>query len=91
MPKLLTIETRSGQPLQVGRASLTPFSQSWQFRIPAISGGLIWNRPVSVLVTDANGREQVIRVPDVTRQVQLALIGACALAAIFLRLMFRKS
>lgn len=91
MSKFLTIETRSGQPIQAGDATLTPFAQSWQVRFPNQSGGLVWNRPVSVLVTSANGQEQVLPVTDITRLALWALMGGCALTVMILSLALRKS
>ncbi len=76
----LSIETKSGQPVQYKGATLTPFSQSWRLQIPGLPGGLIWNRPVSVLVTTADSEEQIVPVVDVTRQALWALLGAGLLA-----------
>jgi hypothetical protein len=33
-----------------------------------MQGGLIWNRPASVLTVDADGRERLLPVQDITRQ-----------------------
>ena len=43
--------------------------------LPGSIGGLIWNRPVSVLVQEGNGEEHVLSVPDVTRRSIWALWG----------------
>lgn len=70
-----TIETLPGDTIQAGKNKITPFSQAIKLILPRSMGGLIWNRPVSVLVQGADGSEQVLPVVDVTRIAQLALLG----------------
>ena len=72
---LFTIETSPGETIQAGSNQITPFSQAVKFTLPGSRGGLIWNRPVSVLVQGEDGSEQALPVVDVTRIVQLALLG----------------
>jgi hypothetical protein len=62
---------------------LLPFAQSVSFRLPVFNLGLVWNRPVSVLVTDADGREQVLVVHDPTRQIVWTLYAATGVLAVF--------
>lgn len=71
----LTIETLPGESIQVGTNKITPFSQAVKIILPGSRGGLIWNRPVSVLVQGDDGSEQVLPVADVTRIVLLAMLG----------------
>lgn len=73
--KLFSYETMIGDPVFVGSTRIIPFAQALRIRLPFINGGLVWNRPASVLVTRPDGEEQVLRVPDITRRVQLALLG----------------
>ena len=75
MPGKLSIETHSGAPYQSDWATVTPFSQSVLFRFPGSRGGFVWNRPVSVLVRQADGQEYILPVPDITRRVQIGLAG----------------
>jgi hypothetical protein len=70
-----TIETSPGETIQAGANKITPLSQAVKLILPRSMGGLIWNRPVSVLVQAADGSEQVLPVVDVTRIAQLALLG----------------
>lgn len=72
---IFTIETMPGETVQAGRNKITPFSQAFKLILPRSIGGLIWNRPVSVLVQRDDGSEQVLPVVDVTRVAQLALLG----------------
>jgi hypothetical protein len=73
--KLFSYETTIGDPVFVGSTRLIPFAQALRIRLPFINGGFVWNRPATVLVTRPDGEEQVLRVPDITRRVQLALLG----------------
>ena len=76
MPDFIKFETHAGNAVQVGTYQITPFVQTLRIEIPGMLGGLIWNRPVSVLARSASGQEQVLPVQDITRQVQLALLFA---------------
>ncbi len=71
----LTIETLPGESIQTGPNKITPFSQVVKLMLPGSRGGLIWNRPVSVLVQGTDGSENVLPVVDITRIAQLALLG----------------
>jgi hypothetical protein len=65
-------QTRSGDKITVGDVVITPQSQALIVRWPY--GGLVWNRPVALLV-DWGDRAEHIPIVDVTRRVQLALWG----------------
>ncbi len=80
----LRMETRAGKTTQAGGRSLTPFSQALILSFPGMLGGLVWNRPVSVLVREPDGSEIVIPVVDRTRQIELALLGAVAGFSLFI-------
>ena len=71
----ITIETRPGETIQAGENKVTPFSQAIKLVLPRPMGGLVWNRPVSVLVQGLDGSEEVLPVKDITRIAQLALLG----------------
>jgi hypothetical protein len=90
MPPFVTIETKSSQPVQAPGRRLTLFSQAVKIQFPGVTGGLIWNRPASVLVVSDDGQEQIIPVPDITRQIQWGLAGLCAAALILTALRRRK-
>jgi hypothetical protein len=64
--------TASGNPVTVGGVTVTPQSQALRVRWP--SGGLVWNRPVAILVEREGGTER-IPIVDVTRVVQLGLLS----------------
>jgi hypothetical protein len=87
-PSLLHIETRTSQPVRVKDTQLRIRAQVVQVRLPIVSGGLIWNRPVAVLVQSPNGN-QILPVPDVTRIAVLALVGL-SFASTFLLILLRR-
>jgi hypothetical protein len=86
---LLRIESITGQPIKVKDTQVRVRSQVVQLRFPLIHGGLIWNRPVSVLVRTAHGQDQVLPVPDVTRNALLMLF-MLSLAGTFLFRLFQR-
>jgi len=72
-------QTLTGNPLQVGDVRVTPQSQALTLCWP--NGGLVWNRPVAILV-EHQGQVERIPIVDVTRVVQLSLLGLSALLGI---------
>lgn len=86
---LLQIETLTGGPVIVKGTQLRLRSQVLQLRLPAGNGGLIWNRPVAVLVNTPDGQERILPVRDVTRVTILALL-AFSLGGTLLLMLFRR-
>jgi len=86
---LFHIETLTSQPMNVKDIQLRVRSQVLQLRLPVASGGLIWNRPVAVLVRTPDGRDQTLPVPDVTRTAVLTLLTLC-FASTFLWMLLRR-
>jgi hypothetical protein len=80
------VETFSGQPVTLHGHRLIPFHQVVRLDFPGKHGGLVWNRPVSILETTPDGSEQVIPVRDITRQAILAILGVVFLIAWLQRL-----
>lgn len=70
--KMIEWRTVSGSPVTVGDVTLTPQSQALTIGWP--DGGLVWNRPVAILVERGQHAER-IPIVDVTRVVQLGLLG----------------
>jgi len=70
--EMLRWRTISGDKVTVGDVTVTPQSRALIIRWPR--GGLVWNRPVGILVERG---EQTERIPivDVTRMAQLGLLG----------------
>lgn len=71
--KTITIESRSGEPLQRGDTSITPVARSLRLQL-GDHLGLIWNRPSAILV-ESGGSRRVLPVVDVTRLAQWAIWG----------------
>ena len=69
---MIKCRTVSGEAVTVADITLTPQSQAVTVRWP--DGGLVWNRPVAVLVERA-GQTERIPIVDVTRVIQLGLFG----------------
>jgi hypothetical protein len=65
-------ETRAGQSITVGDATLTPQSQALTLRWP--TGGFVWNRPSAVWV-ERDGKTECIPIIDVTRVARWAMFG----------------
>ena len=91
MPAAFRIQTLTGKPVIVNSIELRVRSQVIQLRFPFIHGGLIWNRPVAVLVRTADGQDQILPVSDVTRTVVLMLLLFSLAGTLLLRLFQRKT
>ena len=91
MPGLLNVETNAGSPILVNRMRLLPFAKSLRLSLPMKNIGLVWNRPISILMIRADGEEQIIPIRDRTREIVWTLYGAIAvLAAMTALIEFRK-
>ncbi len=85
----IQFENRAGAPIQSGKTRLVPISRAMILNIPGASGGLVWNRPTAVAVQMEDGPEHVLAVQDVTRQAQIALLGAALIGSFFAWLLVR--
>lgn len=81
-------EIRTGATRQVGDYQITPQTQVLSIRFPG-HGGLIWNRPRSVLVKTSDGQESQLPVRDVTRLVIWSMLAGGLLGAIMIGLAWR--
>ncbi len=82
-PIQFTLQT--GAPIHIGSTTITVRSRVLRILLPRVSGGLVWNRPVSLRVQNADGTEQELPVRDVTRLAQWTLMGLgvlCLLIAV---------
>ncbi len=84
---MIQFETSASSPIRIGDKSITLYARTLQLKFPKSTGGLVWNRPVSVRVQNADGTEQALPVRDVTRRVQWTLMGV---GALFLLIAVRK-
>jgi hypothetical protein len=87
----ITQETRAGEAVQAGARCLVPYSKVLRLQVPGWrGGGLVWNRPVGVLVTEANGQETMLPVRDITRYVELLLLAAGLVSGLLLWSAYRS-
>ncbi len=83
-------ETRAGVPVQAGDVRLIPMARATRLQIPGFPVHLVWNRPAAVVTHSPGGRQQVLPVPDHTRQAQFILLGIGLLGSLLLWLTFRR-
>ena len=88
---IFRIEIRNSSPVTIQDAQIYFRSQVVQLRFPAGNGGLIWNRPVAIVVRAFDGQETIVPIVDVTRMVMLTLAGLSFAAMFVLSLPRRKS
>jgi hypothetical protein len=84
--RLLSWEKVEGEPFSAHGYTVTPQAQALHIRLPF--GGIVWNRPVAVVV-DSDTGQQRIQIVDVTRVAQIALF-AIALVASIASLLMKK-
>lgn len=70
--EMIRWQTISGDKTTIGDVTITPQAQTFTIRLPY--GGLVWNRPVAVLV-ERGGQTERISIVDITRVIQLGLLG----------------
>lgn len=81
------VQTVVGQPVIVGDISVTPQSQAIIVRLPI--GGFVWHRPTALLVKQ-EGQEKRIPIRDLTRILQLGLLGFSVVLSIVSLLKFSQ-
>ena len=68
----------SAEPVTVHDVTVTPQARALMVRLPKV--GLVWNRPTAVLV-EQNGQARRIPIVDITRMLQVGLLGLAVLTA----------
>ena len=89
--KILIQETSAGEPVQVNNLTVYPVARSYRINMPGARGGVVWNRPLAVIVEDNQGTRQVLTVIDRTRRLQIAILGAGLVITLLTWLIFRNS
>jgi hypothetical protein len=74
----LAAREASAEPVTMDDITMTPRSKALVVRLP--KGGLVWNRPTAVLV-ERDGQIRRIPIVDVTRILQVGLLGLAMLMA----------
>jgi hypothetical protein len=88
---ILVQQTNWGEPVNTGDVNVYPVARSYRINFPAARGGIVWNRPLAVIVEDSHGSRQIIPVQDRTRQLQVAILAAGFFGTILTWLIFRRS
>ena len=86
---ILHIETLTSPPITIQDTQFQVRSQLFQLRFPPIKGGVIWNRPVAVVVRTVDGQENILLIPDVTQTAIWTLAGIC-ITGMFIRMFLRR-
>jgi len=87
---ILRIETLTGPAITIQDTQVHLRSQIVQLRFSRINGGVIWNRPVAVVVRTLEGKEKIVPIPDPTRYAMLTLSGLCFIGMLLLISLKRK-
>jgi hypothetical protein len=85
---LVSMSTKAGEPVKVRDRLMVPFAQVLSIRLPKIPVGFIWYRPASVLIINQDGREDVLPITDVTRRIQIILLGTGLIGSIMIWITF---
>src|SRR5262247_3533826 len=85
----LRVESLTGQPIKINNTELRVCSQVIRLQMPVINGGLIWNRPVAVLVRTSDGQEQILSIPDWTR-IAILMLAGLSFTSMSVLLLFRR-
>jgi hypothetical protein len=85
MPKKF-IESKviAGDPVRVERDQVVPLTRSIRANLFGLRGGLVWNRPIAVMIISEDGTERVLPIRDVTRNSQLLFFGAVLIGSLLI-------
>jgi hypothetical protein len=75
---LVAAPEASAESVTIHNVTVTAQSRALMVRLP--KGGLVWNRPTAVLV-EHDGQMRRVPIVDVTRILQVGLLGLAVLAA----------
>jgi hypothetical protein len=89
--RILVQQTSAGEPVKAGDVKIYPVARSYRVNFPAAHGGIVWNRPLSVIVEDSQGNRQIIPIQDRTRQLQIGILAAGFIATMLTWFVFRKT
>jgi hypothetical protein len=87
---LIQLENRVGKPIKAGPYKIVPIEGSLQLQPPGMRGFFFWRKPSSVIVQHPDGSDEVLEIPDVTRQAQIAMISIAFTISLLVWLFARK-
>ncbi len=89
--RILIQQTSAGEPISAGDLNIYPVARSYRIDFPAVHGGIVWNKPLSVVVEDSQGIRQIIPIQDRTRWLQIGILAAGLIVTLLTWFVFRQS
>ena len=86
---LIHTENRAGKPIDANGTLIVPIEKLTRMQPPGMWGLLLWRRPAAVAVQYPNGSDEVINIPDPTRQFQIILLSIGVIGSLVIWL-FKK-
>ena len=90
MDTWIDAKTQAGQPIKVGNLEIVPLVRKLRMQPPDFRAILLWGTPKAVIVQDSDGNQEVLPIQDVTRKVQLLLMGFGFLGSLLIWLSLRS-
>jgi hypothetical protein len=88
--RVIQVETTTGRPIRAAGQVIVPLARVVRLRLPLLHGGVIWNRPIAVLVRSEDGSEYEVPIHDVTRRVQLIALAAGLIGSLLIWLLLHR-
>ena len=87
---LIQLENRVGRPIKAGPYKIVPIEGSLQLQPPGMRGFFFWRKPSSVVVQYPDGSDEILEIPDITRQAQISLVSFALIFSLVVWLIGRK-
>ena len=87
---LIQLENRVGKPIKAGPYKIVPIEGSLQLQPPGMRGFFFWRKPSSVVVRYPDGSDEILEIPDITRQAQISLVSFALIFSLVVWLIGRK-
>ena len=87
---LVQLENRVGKPIKAGPYKIVPIEGSLQLQPPGMRGFFFWRKPSSVVVQYPDGSDEILEIPDITRQAQISLVSFALIFSLAIWLIGRK-
>ena len=87
---LIQLENRVGKPIKAGPYKIVPIQGSLQLQPPGMRGFFFWRKPSSVVVQYPDGSDEILEIPDITRQAQISLVSFALIFSLVVWLIGRK-
>lgn len=87
---LVQIENRVGTPSEAHDMLIIPITQVVRGWLPGMLGGFIWNRPHHLMVRTGDDEYHILPVDDVTRRIQLTLLGVGLVGSLLIWILHRN-